>query len=137
VYFIYGNYFCCNAVCARPGAAEAVLIRAIEPGFNMSWLQHNRPVKSLRELTSGPAKLCLAMGIDRLFDGLELTEATSDLILAHNPNRRKFLRGRGPIFTTTRIGLSVATHLPLRFYLPGSEFISKHDAVPRSRSRRD
>ena len=44
VYFIYGNYFCCNAVCAAPGVGEAVLIRAIEPTFGVEWMQQNRPV---------------------------------------------------------------------------------------------
>lgn len=125
VYFIYGNYFCCNAVCARKGIAEAVLIRAIEPTFGEDWMRRNRPITTLRELTSGPSKLCLALHIERKCDGAELCALTSDLIVGENPDAKCFVRERGPIITTTRIGLSVAEHLPLRFYLDGSEFVSK------------
>ncbi|HEY0552510.1 MAG TPA: DNA-3-methyladenine glycosylase [Verrucomicrobiae bacterium] len=125
VYFIYGNYFCCNAVCAHQGVAEAVLIRAIEPTFGETWMCQNRPVTKPRELTSGPSKLCLALDIEREFDGAELASLKSDLIIAENPNLKRFLRERGPIITTTRIGLSIAEHMPLRFYLAGSEFVSR------------
>ena len=125
VYFIYGNYFCCNAVCAAPGVGEAVLIRAIEPTFGVEWMQQNRPVPKPRELTSGPAKLCLALDIQRPLDGANLCSLESDFIVAKNPDVKKFLREHGPVVTTTRIGLSVAAHLPLRFYLDGSEFVSR------------
>lgn len=125
VYFIYGNYFCCNAVCAAPGVGEAVLIRAIEPTFGLEWMQQNRPVAKPRELTSGPAKLCLALGIRRPLDGADLCALTSDLIVAENPDVRRFRRERGPLVTTTRIGLSIAADLPLRFYLERSEFVSR------------
>jgi DNA-3-methyladenine glycosylase len=125
VYFIYGNYFCCNAVCASRGVGEAVLIRAIEPTFGLEWMQKNRPVPRLRELTSGPAKLCLALAIERPLDGVDLCAQPSDLIVAKNPDVTKFVREIGPVVTTTRIGLSVAGHLPLRFYLGGSEFVSR------------
>ena len=125
VYFIYGNYFCCNAVCAAPGLGEAVLIRAIEPKFNVKWMQLNRPVNKLRELTSGPAKLCLALDIERPLDGTDLGSLNSDLVVMKNPEVKKFLRTRSPVVTTTRVGLSVAAHLPLRFYLEGSAFVSR------------
>ena len=125
VYFIYGNYFCCNAVCAAPGVGEAVLIRAIEPTFGLEWMQQNRPVAKPRELTSGPAKLCLALGIRRPLDGADLCALNSDLIVAENPDVRRFRRERGPLVTTTRIGLSIAADLPLRFYLERSEFVSR------------
>ncbi len=125
VYFIYGNYFCFNAVCAHQGSAEAVLIRAIEPTFGERWMCHNRPVTKTRELTSGPSKLCLALDIEREFDGADLSSVKSDLIIAENPSLKRFLRDRGPVITTTRIGLSIAEHMPLRFYLDGSEFVSR------------
>lgn len=125
VYFIYGNYFCFNAVCAHQGVAEAVLIRAIEPTVGEHWMRQNRPVTKNRELTSGPSKLCLALDIEREFDGADLSSSQSSLIIAKNPDLKSFLRERGPIVTTTRIGLSIAEHMPLRFYLDGSEFVSR------------
>ena len=125
VYFIYGNYFCFNAVCAHRGIAEAVLIRAIEPAFREEWMQKNRPVTRRHELTSGPSKLCLALQIEREFDGADLASLNSDLIIAENPQAQGFITARGAVITTTRVGLSVAEHMPLRFYLDGSEFVSK------------
>ena len=125
VYFIYGNYFCCNAVCASPGVAEAVLIRAIEPMFGEDWLRKNRPVTKPRELTSGPAKLCLALDIERALDGADLCSPQSSLVIAENPEARQFFRDRGKVVTATRIGLSVAGDLPLRFYMEGSAFVSR------------
>src|SRR5215218_4340954 len=128
VYFIYGNYFCFNAVCSRTGMAEAVLIRAIEPTFGEDWMVKNRPVTKRRDLTSGPSKLCLALDIEREFDGADICSLKSDLIVAENFERKQFLKERGPIVTTTRIGLSVAEHMPLRYYLNGSEFVSRRAA---------
>jgi len=130
VYFIYGNYFCFNAVCAHKEIAEAVLIRAIEPTFGAEWMEQNRPVVKPRELTSGPSKLCLALHIEREFDGGDLCSLNSSLIIAENPDVKKLLRTRGPVVTATRIGLSVAEHLPLRFYLEGSDFVSRRVARP-------
>lgn len=125
VYFIYGNYFCCNAVCAPRGVAEAVLIRALEPTHGTDWMTRNRPVARARDLTAGPAKLCLALDIQRPLDGTDLGSTKSELIIAGNPDREAWVNQRGPMITTTRIGLSVAAHLPLRFYLEGSEFVSR------------
>ena len=136
VYFIYGNYYCFNAVCAPAGLAEAVLVRAIEPAFGTEWMQRNRPGSDLRELTSGPAKSCLALAIEREFDGADLCSADSPLMIARNPQAAAFRRQRGPVITTTRIGISVAEHLPLRFYLDGSEFVSKRDRAANARIKR-
>ena len=96
----------------------------------------NRPVTKSHELTSGPSKLCLALDIEREFDGADLSSVKSDLIIAENPNLKRFLRERGPLITTTRIGLSIAEHMPLRFYLDGSEFVSKRSG-PGSALRRN
>jgi len=134
VYFIYGNYFCFNAVCAHRGVAEAVLVRAIEPTHGEDWMRKNRPVATRRELTAGPSKLCLALDLEREFDGADICSTRSDLIIAGNPNLKEFLRDRGPMITTTRIGLSVAEHMPLRFYFDRSEFVSRR--APLSRQAR-
>jgi len=125
VYFIYGNYFCFNVVCAGQGVAEAVLVRAIEPAFQVAWMRKNRSVKHDHHLTSGPAKLCLALGIERSLDGVELAGLSSDVIVAKNPKRQEFIRERSPVITTTRVGISTAVDLPLRFLLGGSRFVSR------------
>jgi DNA-3-methyladenine glycosylase len=127
VYFIYGNYFCFNAVCRPRGVAEAVLVRAIEPVFGLEWMRAHRSVPDLRDLTSGPAKFCLALDIGRELDGVDLCDTASEVFVARNPGVAGFRPRCGPVITTTRIGISVAEHLPLRFYLEGSEFVSRRE----------
>ena len=125
VYFIYGNYYCMNVVCLPPGMAEAVLIRAVETALGEEWMRKQRPVAPTHDLTNGPGKLCLAMDIDRRLDGADLCDARSPLFVARNPAVEQFREERGPLVTTTRVGLTKAAHLPLRFYLDGSGFVSR------------
>ena len=125
VYLIYGNYYCMNAVCRPPGVAEALLIRAIEVTIGEELMRERRQVDGVRDLTNGPGKLCLAMDIDRRLDGIDLCDAKSPLFIARNPAVADFRVERDPMVTTTRIGLTKAAHMPLRFYLEGSAFVSK------------
>ncbi|HEY5915085.1 MAG TPA: DNA-3-methyladenine glycosylase [Verrucomicrobiae bacterium] len=124
VYFIYGAHYCVNAVCRPAGTGEAVLIRAVEAEWGQVILKRNRRARSVRELTNGPAKLCQAMGIDRKLDGADLCDAGSPLFVAQNPEIDQFRVGRGQTVTTTRIGITKAADLPLRFYLEQSPFVS-------------
>lgn len=133
VYFIYGCHFCVNVVCMPPGSAEAVLIRALEPEFGPELLDSNRPVRDQRELTNGPGKLCQAMRIARNLNGADLCNPEAPLIVAENPEVRNFLRERGPVITTRRIGINRSAELPLRFYLRHSRFVSK--GVPAGQSK--
>ena len=91
-------------------------------------MRRRRQVDAVRDLTNGPGKLCLAMDMDRRLDGMDLCDAKSRLFVAWNPAVLKFRQERGPMVTTTRNGLTKAAHMPLRFYLEGSPFVSK----PRS-----
>jgi DNA-3-methyladenine glycosylase len=128
VYLIYGFYFCMNAVCRPPGVAEAVLIRAMEVALGEEFMRKRRPVDATRDLTNGPGKLCLATDIDRSLDGVDLCDAASPLFIARNPAVAEFQRERGPVVTGKRIGLTKAADLALRFYLPGSLFVSRRRA---------
>lgn len=129
VYFIYGAHFCVNAVCRPPGRAEAVLIRAIEAEFGESLMRGNRPVKQRTSLCNGPAKLCAALAIDRALDGADLCDVNGELFIAKNPDWKSLRKERGPIVTTTRIGITKAADLCLRFYLGASEFISRRERL--------
>ena len=125
VYLIYGLHDCVNAVCRPANVAEAVLIRAIEPAFGEDWMRARRPNGKTVNLSNGPAKLCEALNISRQLDGVDLCDPQSELFIAENPEVKKFRRGRGPVITTTRVGITKAAALPLRFYLAGSAFVSR------------
>lgn len=122
VYLIYGFHYCVNAVC-RP--AEAVLIRAVEATFGEKQMFSQRPAAKARELTNGPGKLCQAMKITRDLDGVDLCNEQSELYIVENPDMKKLRKEKGPMITTTRVGITKAATLPLRFYLPGSEYVSR------------
>jgi len=139
VYLIYGLYFCVNAVCRPKGCAEAVLIRAIEATLGEARMRDRRQVKELPDLTSGPAKLCGALEIDRRLDGADICDAGAPLFIARNPDHKQFLIAKGPMVSTTRVGLTKAANLPLRFYLGASPFVSKRfsgESSKRIRSAR-
>jgi DNA-3-methyladenine glycosylase len=124
VYFIYGNHYCINAVCCPAGVAEAVLIRAVEPEFGREFMLRQRPVKP-EHLTNGPGKLCQAMNINRGHDGADFCQPDSPVVIARNPALAELLERQGPIVTSTRIGITRAADLPLRFYLAGSPSVSR------------
>lgn len=128
VYLIYGLHFCVNAVCRPAGTAEAVLIRAVEGTLGPHLLHSHRSVSKSQHLTNGPAKLCEAMAIDRSLDGADLCSNRSPLFIARNPSLRRFRNERGPVVITTRVGITRAAELPLRFYLDRSPFVSKRAA---------
>ncbi|HLP84802.1 MAG TPA: DNA-3-methyladenine glycosylase [Phycisphaerales bacterium] len=64
VYFTYGMHYCMNVVCGAVDEPVAVLIRALEPTEGVDAMRVRRKnAKRERDLCSGPAKLCQAMGI--------------------------------------------------------------------------
>jgi len=124
IYFIYGRYFCVNAVCQPEGVAEAVLIRAIEPVFGADLMRKHRPAGRAADLTRGPARLCQALAIGRTLNGSDLCDGASPLIIARNPRAARWRKSQGGVRVSRRIGLNVAVDKPLRFFLPGNPFVS-------------
>ncbi len=119
VYVIYGVHHCLNAVTAPEGCAEAVLIRAVAPLEGLDLMRRRRQRRRLRELASGPGRLCAAFGLSRRDDGADLL--TSKLRICCGTTEV------GSVVQTTRIGLTPERggDLPYRFYLEGSEYVSR------------
>jgi len=122
VYFIYGMYSCMNVSCEREGHGGGVLIRALEPLAGLEQMARNRglaPGVTARELTSGPGRLCQALGITRSADnGLDLLDPKSPLQLRDDGTRAEC------VLVTARIGIRHAAELPLRFVLAGNSCVS-------------
>ncbi len=122
VYFIYGNHFCLNVSCMPPGDAGCVLLRALEPVAGMEEMARARKVRldggrALQRLTSGPGRLCQALGVTRARDnGKDFTR--SDLVLADDGFRP------GKIALTPRIGIRKAARRRLRYLIAGNPFVS-------------
>ena len=118
VYFIYGMYWCFNAVTRERGHGAAVLVRAVHPTSGVDLMRRRRPrARRDRDLTNGPGKLCLAMGITGAMTGTSLR------------NGPVVLRAGEPVpdeavVITPRIGITSAIHWPLRFFVRDDPYVS-------------
>jgi DNA-3-methyladenine glycosylase len=72
------------------------------------------------DLTTGPARLCEAMAIDRRLDGWDLTRR-SRLWIGGDGSESAESTGVG---VSGRIGVREPKELPLRFYLRYNPFVS-------------
>ena len=71
VFFVYGMYNQFNVVTNVVDAPHAVLIRAVEPVEGIELMRRRRGNQPHHNLTNGPGKLCIALGIDRGLDGAD------------------------------------------------------------------
>ncbi|MGQ9522648.1 MAG: DNA-3-methyladenine glycosylase [Anaerolineae bacterium] len=123
VYQIYGLHHCLNIVTEREGFPAAVLIRALEPLEGLETMRARRGGVPDHLLTSGPARLCQALAIDRALDQADL--CTSDAML--------FVEDGAPIpddavMAGPRIGVRgdrQARTVPWRFYVAGNPYVSR------------
>jgi DNA-3-methyladenine glycosylase len=122
VYSIYGRYFCMNISCEVEGQAGCVLLRALEPLSGISKMAANRGL--LRDakpsaLTSGPSRLCQALGLTRkVHNRLDITHSTSRLQVRDDGC------AVSEALVTVRIGIRHAVDWPLRFTLPDHKCVS-------------
>jgi DNA-3-methyladenine glycosylase len=124
VYFTYGMHWCMNVVTQEQDLAEAVLLRGAEPLRGIDAMRERRPkAKKDWELMNGPGKICMALDIDRRFDGESLR------------GDRLWLTGRDvalsddDIAVSPRIGIDNsgdAAAWPLRFFVRGDRNVSAY-----------
>lgn len=124
VYLIYGIYHCFNVVTEPEGCGAAVLVRAVEPLYGLARMAVLRKLAGQpkpADLTAGPGRLCQALAIDKALDGLDL-RGPGPLVLLAPPAAEV---AKETILTSPRIGITVATELPGRFYLAGNPWVSR------------
>jgi DNA-3-methyladenine glycosylase len=134
VYTIYGLHACLNVSCEPEDHAGCVLIRAVEPVAGLPVMAQLRGLPAdttPRLLTSGPGRLCQALGITRpACNGLDLLDPASPLRLAADHAAVESSAGTtqqpgtSSIRISPRIGIRKAVELPLRFYLAGNTCVS-------------
>ena len=122
VYFIYGMHYCFNVVTGPEGEGNAVLIRALEPVIGLDLMRKRRRMNQLRNLCSGPGKVCQALDITKNEYGLDLCNADSPLRLIqyrHVPDAK--------IVASPRINVAYAGEAaawPWRFYVKDNPYVS-------------
>ncbi len=132
VYFIYGMHWCANAVCGDDGHASAILIRALAPTAGLDAMRRARAkARRDRDLCSGPAKLCQALGITGQDNGCDIVAGSG---LTGNGgtggNIQIFDDGTPPPAEPgqgTRIGLSAGAEHPWRWIVPDDPNVSRPD----------
>ena len=116
VYFTYGMHWMFNIVTGQAGAANAVLIRALEPVAGVEVMRENRNGRTLSELTNGPAKLAQALAIDKSLNGANLCAEDGVIWIEDAPDADPARIHSGP-----RIGLGKTPEpwlsMPWRYWL--------------------
>lgn len=113
IFLIYGIYYCFNITTGDKSSPEVVLVRAIEPLYGIELMKFRRNKNNTENLTDGPGKLTIAMGIDMSHYGIDLTG--TKLFISHPIQKRDF-----DIKVTKRINIDYAgfaKDLPYRFLI--------------------
>ncbi len=118
VFRSYGVHWCVNTVTERAGVPTAVLLRALEPIRGLDVMVERRGVAEPRRLCAGPGRLCQALGITGIHDGISLLDGPLRLLPRRSRSRPRILAG-------PRVGISQAKDWPLRFCLPERHWLSR------------
>lgn len=116
VYRSYGIHWCLNLVCGVEGVSSAVLVRALAPTRGLDEMRGRRGVADDRLLTSGPGRLCQALGVTSEHDGQPLDRPPFEL---------RARREQPEVVVGPRIGITKAVDLPWRYGLAGSPYLSR------------
>ncbi len=106
VYFTYGMHWCMNIVTGKEGSGEAVLIRSLEPEKGIRLIRLRRHNAAAHQLTNGPAKICQALAVSGLDNGVLIGEGRFQV---ESPTVVYSVRA------TQRIGITKDVDRPWRF----------------------
>lgn len=120
MFLVYGLHHQFNVVVGNEGEANAVLIRSLEPVAGLDVIKRRRKTDKIENLTTGPGKLCQALGLTVAeHNGINLC---GDLVWI-SPNEHFY-----EYVSTPRIGIDYAEEYkdkPWRYYIKGSRFVSR------------
>jgi len=128
LYFCYGMHWMLNVVTGPEGEASAVLIRGAEVLAGLETvLARRHAAKASPQLCAGPGKVAQALGLDKTFDGHDLTQS-GGLELRPGTSPAAILAG-------PRLGIGFASQAdqarPWRFADGGSSAVLKRaDLAP-------
>ena len=122
VYFTYGMHFCANVVTGQEGTGCAVLLRALEPLEGIAFMarRRKRPLSHVRELLSGPAKLCQAMDIGRASERRRICAG-----MRSGSRTAGFVLRPRDIASAPRIGITQGREHLWRYVIRDSAFLSR------------
>ena len=121
VYFVYGMYYQFNVVSNVQDVPHAILVRALEPVEGIEIMRARRHSHPDHNLTNGPGKLCIAMGIDRQLDAADLLGDRVWIEDYEKVSPRRIARG-------PRIGIDYAEQWidkPWRFWIKDNRYVSR------------
>ncbi|PYC74568.1 DNA-3-methyladenine glycosylase [Streptomyces tateyamensis] len=130
VYFTYGMHFCLNLVCGPALHPGGVLLRAGRVTEGIDSARRRRPgSRRDHDLAQGPARLTVALGVDRTQDGEDVVAGPVFRLLPGTPP------APGQIRTGPRTGVAAAADTPWRFWIEGDPTVSPYRAhAPRRRA---
>lgn len=118
VYFSYGVHWCANVVVGPEGRGQAVLLRAGEVVVGEELARSRRPAaRTTRDLARGPARLTQALAIGPEDKDADLLDPSSAVRLHRGP-------APDAVSTGPRVGISLATDLPWRFWETSAPSVS-------------
>jgi DNA-3-methyladenine glycosylase len=117
VYFNYGVHWMLN-VLVKGDANGFVLIRALEPRRGIELMKKRRAVDDIRQLCSGPGKVTQAFGITGRHHEMDLCFEPHHCFISN-------WRAKFDVVADKRVGISRSAHLPWRFTLRASQFVSR------------
>lgn len=144
IYLCYGMHWQLNFTTQKQGKPECVLIRALEP------ILKYKNLKEIKNLTTGPGKLCRWLKLDKSFNGEDLIKSkriwledrgekmnpsppqaagypVANGTSSFGPIKRGAEIKKSQIKAARRIGIDYAgswAKKPWRFYLKNSTFVS-------------
>jgi DNA-3-methyladenine glycosylase len=129
VYFSYGVHWCANVVVGSEGRGSAVLLRAGEVVVGEELARSRRPAARVaRDLARGPARLTQALAIGPADKDADLLDPASPVRLYRGPAPAAVSAG-------PRVGITLATDLPWRFWETDASSVSVFRAGGKPRRR--